>query len=120
LLESAYEARMVYELQKKGVNIQSRVTLPVIYDGEQINIGYKVDLLVNKCVIVELKAVEKIQPIFEAQLLNYMKLSGVRLGYLLNFNIVRLKHGIKRMMLYNLYGNGYYFVNLGVLCGSKN
>lgn len=75
----------------------SQVPLPVIYNGLKIDIGYRVDLVVNDSVIVELKAVEKILPIHEAQILSYLKLSGKKLGLLINFNVVRLKDGIKRM-----------------------
>ncbi len=99
LLESAYEACLAYELQKQGLTAQTQVALPVIYDDAKINVGYRLDLLVEDCIILELKTVEKMLPLFEAQLLTYMKLSGVRLGYLINFNIARLKQGIKRMIL---------------------
>ncbi len=99
LLESAYEACLIYELHKMGIKAQAQVVLPVIYAEQKIELGYRIDLLVENCVIVELKAVEQMLPLFEAQLLTYMKLSGVRLGYLLNFNTAKLKHGIKRMVM---------------------
>ncbi len=75
------------------------MTLPIVYAERQIDAGYRIDLLVEDCVIVELKAVDKIKPLFEAQLLTYMKLADIRLGYLLNFNVTRMKNGIKRMVL---------------------
>ncbi|KMP11079.1 GxxExxY protein [Candidatus Nitromaritima sp. SCGC AAA799-A02] len=97
LLESAYEACLKYELEKQGLQVQSRQALPVAYDGIGIDVGFRVDLMVENAVIVELKAIEKIAPIHEAQLLSYLKLSGKRLGLLINFNVLRLKDGIKRM-----------------------
>ena len=99
LLESVYEACLAYECKNLGLGVQTQMALPVIYGEEKINVGYRVDLMVDDCVIVELKAVERVFPLFEAQLLTYMKLSGIRLGYLLNFNVAKLKDGIKRMVL---------------------
>jgi len=96
LLESTYEACLKYELQKRGLNVLSQVGLPVIYDGMKIDLGYRLDLLVEDAVIVELKAVTAITPLHEAQLLSYLKLSGKRLGLLINFNVKRLKDGITR------------------------
>jgi len=98
LLENAYEACLLHELKKRGVNVRSQVTLPVHYDGEVIDIGYRLDLLVEDKVIVELKAAEKLLPIHEAQLLSYLKLSNKQLGLLINFNVLHLKDGIKRMV----------------------
>nr|QNO43548.1 hypothetical protein HMEJMANM_00017 [Methanosarcinales archaeon ANME-2c ERB4]QNO43627.1 hypothetical protein LAPIAFBC_00034 [Methanosarcinales archaeon ANME-2c ERB4]QNO44679.1 hypothetical protein FAIAHACK_00016 [Methanosarcinales archaeon ANME-2c ERB4] len=98
LLESAYEACLKYELEKNDLKVSSQVGLPVIYDGVQIDLGYRLDLLVEDTVIVELKAVKELTPLHEAQLLSYLKLSGFQLGLLINFNVVRLKHGIKRMV----------------------
>ncbi len=97
LLESAYEACLVHELRKLGMKVLSQVSLPVAYDGLKIDIGYRVDLIVNDSVIIELKAVEKVLPIHEAQILSYLKLSGKKLGLLVNFYVVHLKDGIKRM-----------------------
>ena len=96
LLENAYETSFTYELEKQGLKVLSQVGLPVIYDGMKINLGYRLDLLVEDSVIVELKAVNKITPVHEAQLLSYLKLSGKRLGLLINFNVVLLKDGITR------------------------
>ena len=98
LLESAYEACLQHELRKRGLNVQTQVPLPVSYDGIAIDAGYRVDLLVEDAVIVELKAVDKIAPIHEAQLLSYLKISGRRLGLLINFHTLHLKDGIKRMV----------------------
>jgi len=97
LLESAYEACLAHELRKRGMNVVVQLALPVKYDGVELDAGYRIDLLVEDCVIVELKAVEKTTPLHEAQLLSYLKLSGQKVGLLINFNVVRLKDGIKRM-----------------------
>ncbi len=98
LLENAYEACLLHELKKRGVSVRSQVVLPVQYDGEVIDIGYRLDLLVEGEVIVELKAVEKVLPIHEAQLLSYLRLSNKKIGLLINFNVLHLKDGIKRMV----------------------
>ncbi|QSV47336.1 GxxExxY protein [Geobacter benzoatilyticus] len=99
LLESAYEACLVHELKKRDVKVISQVALPVNYDGVTIELGYRLDLLVENKVIVELKAVEKVSPVHQAQLLSYMKLSGKKLGLLINFNVMHLRDGIKRVVL---------------------
>jgi GxxExxY protein len=96
LLESTYEACLKYELEKRGLKIQSQVGLPVIYDGMKIDLGYRLDILVEDAVIIELKAVTTIIPLHEAQLLSYLKLSGKHLGLLINFNVTLLKDGITR------------------------
>jgi len=101
LLESAYEACLVYELEKLSLDVKQQVPLPIVYDEVKLDIGYRLDLLVNDSVVLELKAVEKILPIHTAQLLSYLKLSGYRFGYLLNFNVVSMRDGIKRIV------NGY-------------
>jgi GxxExxY protein len=98
LLESAYEALMIYELTKRGLIVQHEVMMPVVYEDVRIDVGYRIDLIVNGCVIVELKAVEKLLAVHEAQLLTYLKLSGIRLGFLINFNTKLIKDGIKRMV----------------------
>lgn len=98
LLESAYEACLIYELRKTGIKVENQVGLPIYYDGIVLDVGYRIDLLVEDSVIVELKAVEKIIPIHEAQLISYLKLSGKKLGLIINFNVVLLKDGIKRMV----------------------
>jgi GxxExxY protein len=90
LLESAHEACLAHELLKRGLNVERQVALPVRYDGVTVDAGYRIDLLINKQVIVELKAVERILNIHQAQLMSYLKLSGCKLGYLLNFNVIHL------------------------------
>jgi len=97
LLEGAYEACLAYELRKRGLDVLVQHPLPLQYDGVLIDVGYRVDLLVSGTVIVELKAVTKILPVHEAQLLSYLKLSGHKVGLLINFNVRHLKEGIRRM-----------------------
>ena len=96
LLESTYEACLKYELETRGLKIQSQVGLPVIYDGMKIDLGYRLDILVEDAMIIELKAVTTIIPLHEAQLLSNLKLSGKHLGLLINFNVTLLKDGITR------------------------
>ena len=98
LLESAYEACLKHELTKRNLKVVSQVGLPVTYDNVTIDIGYRLDLLVEDTVIIELKAVERLNTIHEAQLLSYLKLSDKKLGLLINFNVTRLKYGIKRLV----------------------
>jgi GxxExxY protein len=98
MLESAYEACLLYELHKAGLQGLKQVTLPIIYDGVKIDAGYRIDLLVENEVIVELKAVDKIHPVHKAQLLSYLKLSDKKLGLLINFNVKLLKDGIERFV----------------------
>jgi len=98
LLESAYEACLLYELRKRGLKTENQVELPVVYDNVRIDVGYRLDLLVEDAVIVELKSVSEIAPIHKAQLLSYLKLSGKKLGLLINFNVIHLKEGIVRMV----------------------
>lgn len=99
LLESAYEACLVYELAQSGLKIESQKPLPVSYRGVQVDCGYRIDLLVEDQIILELKSVEKIEPIHEAQLLSYLKLSGYKIGLLINFNVKLLRTGIRRFVL---------------------
>jgi GxxExxY protein len=98
LLESAYEACLAYELRQRGLQVKTQVELPVMYEDVRIDVGYRIDMLVEDTVIVELKAIDQLLPIHEAQLLSYLKMSRKRLGLLLNFNVRRLKDGIKRMI----------------------
>ncbi len=98
LLESTYEVCLAYELQKAGLKLDRQVPLPVIYDEVELDAGYRMDLLVADIVVVELKVVEKILPLHTAQLLSYLKLSKRKLGYLLNFNVVHMRDGIKRVV----------------------
>ena len=99
LLESTYRVVMVYELRKRGLNVKTEVPVPVVYEDVRLNAGYRLDLLVNDCVVIELKSVEKLIPLHEAQLLTYLKLTGHRLGILINFNTKLIKDGIKRVVL---------------------
>jgi GxxExxY protein len=98
LLESAYLACMAHELRARGLYVATQVGLPVFYEGEKIELGYRIDLVVENLVIVELKCVEAIHPVHQAQLLSYMRLSGKQVGLLINFYVARLKDGIKRMV----------------------
>lgn len=97
LLESAYEACLAYELRHRGLQVATQVALPIQYEGVELDAGYRLDLLVEALVIVEHKAVEKMIPLYDAQLLSYLKLSGHKIGLLINFNVVQLKDGIKRL-----------------------
>jgi GxxExxY protein len=99
LLESVYETCLAHELTKRGLRTQRQVALPVYYDGIRLDAGLRLDLLVEDIVIVEAKAVERLLPLFEAQLLTYLKLAQKRLGFLINFNATKIKDGIKRMAL---------------------
>jgi len=96
-LESTYDACLRYQLAKDGVAFEHQVALPVLYDGIQVDAGYRIDFLVEKCIIVELKAVEKLHPLHTAQVLTYLKLSNHEVGLPLNFNVPHLRDGIKRV-----------------------
>lgn len=98
LLESAYHACVLHELRTQGLTVASQVGLPVIYEGEKIDLGYRIDLIVGDVVIVEIKCVEAINPVHQAQLLSYMRLSGRQVGLLINFHVVHLRDGIRRMV----------------------
>jgi GxxExxY protein len=97
LLESVYGACLAHELRRRDLTVALEVPLPVTYDGIKIECGYRLDLLVEDQVIVELKSVAELAPIHQAQLLSYLKLSGKELGLLINFNVIHLKDGIKRL-----------------------
>ena len=99
LLESAYEQCMAYELSKAGVPFKMEHALPIAYKEVLLDCGYRLDFLVDDRLVLELKCVEKIAPIHEAQLLSYIKLARVRIGLLINFHVVVLRDGIKRMVL---------------------
>jgi len=98
LLESAYKACLTYELQKRGLRVRTEVELPVIYDGVKVGVGYRVDQVVEECVITELKAVARLPDVHDAQLLSHLKLSQLKLGFRINFHVVHLKDGIRRMV----------------------
>ncbi len=97
LLESAYEACFAHELTKRGYRVERQKAQPVIYEGLEIEVGYRLDLLVEDLIIIELKAVEQLAPIHQAQLLTYLKLSSKQLGFLMNFNVPLIKNGIRRI-----------------------
>jgi GxxExxY protein len=99
LLESTYEICLEHELLKANLQVEKQKGLPVIYDDIKLDAGYRIDLLVNKQVILELKAVDELAPIHQAQIMTYLKLSGLKLGLLLNFNVKDMKHGIKRIIM---------------------
>ncbi len=98
LLESTYEACLAFELTDRGLQVRTQLVLPIVYRSVRLDAGYRLDFLVEDSVVVELKAVESVLPIHEAQLLSYLKLSGKKLGLLINFNVVHLKDGIRRMV----------------------
>ena len=99
LLESAYEECLCYELSLRGLAFKRQVELPIVYKGVRLDCGYRIDLLVADAVVVELKSIEGILPVHQAQLLTYLRLSGKRVGLLINFNVDVLKNGIVRMVL---------------------
>lgn len=99
LLESIYETCLAYEVRESGLSVQTQVPVPVTYKTLRMEGGLRLDLLVEKCVIVEAKAVEVMNPVYEAQLLTYLRLTAVRLGYLTNFTVPHLKSGINRMVV---------------------
>jgi GxxExxY protein len=98
LLESAYEVCLAHELRKRGLRLEAQLALPVVYDGIQVDLGYRIDLLVEDSVVVELKAIETVLPVHKAQLLSYLRLSNKKVGLLINFHAGRLKDGITRIV----------------------
>lgn len=98
LLESAYEACLAYELKERGLHVETQVALPVTYREQRIDVGYRIDILVERNLIIELKAVDAIAAVHRAQLLSYLRLSKKRLGLLINFNVPLIKSGIVRMV----------------------
>lgn len=99
LLESTYEACLTHELTKRGLSIRRQVELPVIYDGVELSVGYRLDMLVEDKIIVEVKSVDALSRVHDAQILTYLKLSKRRLGFLMNFNVALFKQGVKRFVL---------------------
>lgn len=97
LLESVYEACLAHELRQRGFTVTTQASLPVCYEGLNLETGYRMDMLVEDSVIVELKSVESLEPIHQAQMLTYLKLSGKKVGLLINFNVIRLRDGIRRL-----------------------
>lgn len=98
LLESAYEVCLTHELRQRGMKVQTQVVLPIQYNGLNLDAGYRIDLLVEDIVIVELKAVEEMLPLYDAQILSYLRLRQLQVGLLINFNVVKLKEGLRRIV----------------------
>lgn len=98
LLESAYEICLYHEMTKRGLKVQRQVEVPIMYDAIRLEAGFRLDLLVQGCVIIEIKAVDKLHPVSNAQVLTYLKLMNLRLGFLINFNVKLIKDGIKRII----------------------
>ena len=99
LLESAYETCLEYELQSRNIHVERQVALPIVYGELKLDASYRLDLVVDHEVIIEIKSVDELAPIHHAQLLTYLKLSGLRLGLLMNFNVALFKQGLKRIAL---------------------
>jgi GxxExxY protein len=99
LLESVYETCTAFETRESGLQVITQVALPVTYRDIKMDAGLRLDMLVENCVIVEFKSVETMNPVYDAQLITYLKLTGIRLGFLINFNVVHLKDGIKRIVV---------------------
>jgi len=99
LLESVYEHCLAYELERRGIAARTQVALPIVYDGVRLDAGFRLDIVVENAVILEIKAVEELTRLHEAQILTYLKLSGYRLGFLMNFNVPLFKHGLRRVAL---------------------
>lgn len=99
LLESVYETTLTYEIRKNGLTVANQLPVPILYDGQKLEAGFRLDMLVEDRVIVELKSVENMNPVYEAQIMTYLRLSGKRLGFLINFNVKHLKDGIKRFVM---------------------
>jgi GxxExxY protein len=98
LLESAYQACLIHELQRRGMSVQCEVPFPVYYAGLAVDTGYRVDIVIEGEILIENKSVQVIAPVHRAQLLTYLKLSDKRLGFLINWNVPRIKDGIKRLV----------------------
>ena len=99
LLEKVYEIALTHELEKIGLQVKRQTYLPIVYDGIVFEEGLRLDLFIEELVICEIKAVEQVNPVWEAQVLSHLKLTGKRLGYIINFNVPLIKTGIKRLIL---------------------
>jgi GxxExxY protein len=99
LLESVYVKAMRHVIRQTGLLVETGVEVPIVFEGVRLDPGLRLDMRVEGCVIAELKSVETMNPVFEAQLMTYLRLSGIRLGYLINFNVPHLRHGLKRMVV---------------------
>lgn len=102
LLESAYEACLAFELNRRGLGVEQQKPQPLVYEGVKLDCGYRIDLLIEGSVVVEVKSVDKLVPIHEAQLLSYLKLSGCKVGLSINFNVTVLTEGVRRFVNGNL------------------
>lgn len=98
VLESAVSACLLYEINAAGLHVQHQTSLPLMYEGIRLPAGYRIDFIVEKCLIVEVKCVEKLLPVHAAQLFTYLKFTGLKLGLLINFNVLHLRHGIRRVI----------------------
>lgn len=98
LLESVYETCLCHELSTRKIAFERQVSLPIVYDGVSLDAGLRLDILVADCIVVEIKAVERFIPLFEAQLLTYLKLTNLELGFLINFNVPLIKNGVRRIV----------------------
>ena len=98
ILESAYDACLFHELTKTGLHFEHQVTLPIVYEGVQLATAYRVDFIVEDCLVLELKCVERVLPVHRAQLLSYLRLSGHKLGLLLNSNVAHMRDGVHRLI----------------------
>jgi GxxExxY protein len=98
LLEKVYEVCFCHELARRGLSFQRQVDIPIVYDNLKFNEGLRIDVIVEDCIICELKAIEIVNPVLEAQILSHLKLTGKKLGFLINFNVVRIKDGIRRFV----------------------
>jgi GxxExxY protein len=99
LLESAYEHCLAFEIARRGLPVQRQVALPIVYEGGKLDAGYRLDLVIDSAVIIEIKSIDASAPIHDAQVLTYLKLSGLRVGLLMNFNVTLFKQGLKRFVL---------------------
>jgi GxxExxY protein len=99
LLESAYEECLSFELKEPGIDHRRQVALPVVYKDVRLDCGYRMDMVVERSLILEIKAIERITPVHEAQMLTYLRLSGIQVGLLMNFNSIALRHGLRRFVL---------------------
>jgi GxxExxY protein len=99
LLESAYEHCLAYELTSRGIPLRRQVALPIVYEGARVDAGYRLDMVVGDSIIIEIKAIDQLTRLHEAQLLTYLRLSGPRLGFLMNFNVELFRNGLKRLVL---------------------
>lgn len=99
LLESVYETCLAHELRRRGISTETQIVIPIVYEGLRLEAGLRIDILVNKQLLVEVKAVDQMNRVFKAQVLTYLKLTKLRLGLLINFNVPLIKDGIERIIL---------------------